>query len=91
MRVITRIKRKRLAPNRPILVQRSYRIREGDTLEEVMARSKSLAAEAVIEAVRLIEMGDPPLIPNRASEASEFSMPGPDDARDFLERGHRFY
>lgn len=75
----------------PIVVQRTYRIHPHDSLEDVMARSKDLAAEAIIDSVRLIEAGDPPRFPNDASEATSYSMPTRDDVRRFLARGHRFY
>ena len=76
--------------NGPIVVQRRYRIHARDTLEDVMARSKDLAAEAIIDSVRLIESGDPPMLPNDASQATHFSMPDRDDVRRFLSNGHRF-
>jgi methionyl-tRNA formyltransferase len=76
--------------NGPIVVQRTYRIHPHDTLEEVMARSKDLAAEAIIESVRLIEAGSPPLLPNDAAAATSYSMPTREDVRRFLATGHRF-
>jgi len=77
--------------NGPIVVQRSYRIYPEDTLEEVMARSKDLAAEAIIDAVRLIEAGNPPLLPNDPALATSYSMPTPEDVKRFRASGHRFY
>ena len=76
--------------NGPIVVQKKYRIHPHDTLEDVMARSKDLAAEAIIECVRLVEAGDPPLIPNPESEMTHFSMPTKKDVMRFREKGHRF-
>lgn len=76
--------------NGPIVVQKEYRIHPHDTLEEVMARSKDLAAEAIIECVRLVEAGDPPMMPNPESEMTHFSMPTKEDVRRFREKGHRF-
>lgn len=76
--------------NGPIVVQKRYRIRPHDSLEEIMARSKDLAAEAIIEAVRKIEAGSPELLENDASRATAFSMPTRADTRAFLESGHRF-
>lgn len=75
--------------NGPIVAQRRYRLHERDTLEEVMARSKDLAAETIIEAVRLIESGDPPLLPNPEEEATHFSMPTREDARKLRAAGRR--
>jgi methionyl-tRNA formyltransferase len=74
----------------PIVVQKTYRINPNDTLEELMARSKDLAAEAIIEAVRLIEAGNPPLMENDPEKASSFSMPTREDVRRFIAAGHRF-
>jgi methionyl-tRNA formyltransferase len=77
--------------NGPIIVQRRYRIRPQDTLEEVISRSKDLAAEAIIEAVRLIEQGAAQLLENDPAMASTFSMPSREDAQRFRRRGHRFF
>ena len=56
-----------------------------------MVRSKDLAAEAIIESVRLIEAGNPPLMENNTEEATTFSMPTREDVQRFLATGHRFY
>jgi methionyl-tRNA formyltransferase len=77
--------------NGPIVVQKRYRIHPRDTLEEVMARSKDLAAEAIIECVRLVEAGEPPLTPNPGSEMTHFSMPTREDVARFRKHGHRFF
>ncbi len=77
--------------NGPIVVQRHYRIHPHDTLEQIMARSKDLAAEAIIECVRLIEAGDPPRLDNDESLASHYSMPTRDDVKRFYANGHRFF
>jgi methionyl-tRNA formyltransferase len=77
--------------NGPILLQKRYRIHRRDTLEDIMARSKDLAAEAIIEAVRLVESGDHDLKENNEDESTHFSMPTREDVRRFREHGHRFY
>lgn len=77
--------------NGPIVVQRRYRIHPHDTLEDVMARSKDLAAEAIIDAVRLIEAGSPPLLPNPEEEATSYSVPNRHDVKRFRATGHRFF
>lgn len=77
--------------NGPIVVQRRYRINPFDTLEDIMSRSKDLAAEAIIEAVRLIETGDFNLLPNPESEATFYSMPTRADISRCLANGHRFF
>lgn len=79
--------------NGPIVVQKEYRIHSHDTLEDVMARSKDLAAEAIIECVQKVEAGLAPgdMIPNPMEEQSHFSMPTKDDVRRFKAAGHRFF
>ncbi len=77
--------------NGPILVQRRYRIHPHDTLEGIMARSKDLAAEAILEGVRLVESGDYELMENKEDEATHFSMPTREDVKRFRANGHRFY
>ena len=76
--------------NGPIVVQGRYRIHPHDTLEDIMARSKDLAAECILDAVRRIEAGDPALIENDAAQATSFTMPTREDAKRFLATGHRF-
>lgn len=77
--------------NGPIVVQKKYRIHPHDTLEDIMARSKDLGAEAILECVRLIEAGDPPLMKNDADQATHFSMPTREDVKGFYANGHRFF
>jgi methionyl-tRNA formyltransferase len=77
--------------NGPILVQRRYTIHSRDTLEDIMARGKDLAAECIIEAVRLVETGAPPLTPNPEAEMTHFSMPTREHVRRFRAAGHRFF
>ncbi|MCH2132895.1 MAG: hypothetical protein MK116_04000 [Phycisphaerales bacterium] len=74
----------------PIVVQRRYRIHAHDSLEDIMGRSKDLAAEAIIECIRLVEAGDPPLLDNPEDESTHFSMPTREDVRRFRAHGHRF-
>lgn len=76
--------------NGPIVVQRRYRIWPHDTLEDIMSRSKDLAAEAIIECVRLVEAGNPPLTPNPESQQTHFAMPTREDVERFKRNGHRF-
>ncbi len=77
--------------NGPILVQKRFPIRPHDTLEQVMARSKKLAAVAIIESVRLVEAGGYTLLPNDESEATHYSMPSRQDMMRFRAAGRRFH
>jgi len=77
--------------NGPIIVQKRYRIHPFDTLEEVMARSKDLAAEAILECVRKVEAGDlSDLMPNPEELKTHYSMPTRADVSRFRASGHRF-
>ncbi len=81
--------------NGPIIVQKRFRLHPHDTLEDVMARGKDLAAECIIECCRIVEdchaRGVPvPVMPNPESELSHFSMPTAEDVRRFKQHGHRF-
>ena len=73
----------------PIVVQKRYRIWPHDTLEGVMDRSKDLAAEAIIECVRLVESGDYDTMPNDEAEATDFTMPSREDLKRLQASGHR--
>ena len=78
--------------NGPIIVQKRYRIHAHDTLEDIMARGKDLAAEAIIECVRKVEAGNlEDLMPNPEAEMTHFSMPTREDVRRFRRAGHRFF
>jgi len=73
----------------PIIVQKRYRIWPHDSLEDIMARSKDLAAEAIIECVRLVESGEYGTMPNDESESTDFTMPTREDLRQLRATGHR--
>jgi len=75
----------------PIVVQDRYRINSQDTLEDIMARGKDMAAELIIQAVRRIEAGSPTLLPNPSDQATQFSVPTREDVRRFRAAGHRFF
>ncbi len=73
----------------PIVVQKRYTLKERDCLEDVMARSKDLAAEAIIECVHKVQAGDPETMPNDEAAGSDFTMPTAADMKRFKARGHR--
>ena len=45
--------------------------------------------QAIIECVRLVEAGDPPLLPNPEEESTHFSMPTREDLKRLRATGHR--
>jgi folate-dependent phosphoribosylglycinamide formyltransferase PurN/glycosyltransferase involved in cell wall biosynthesis len=75
--------------NGPIITQKRYTIHPHDTLEDIMARGKDLAAEAILEAVRSVEYGPRELLPNPESEMTHFSMPTRKDVARLRGHGHR--
>lgn len=82
--------------NGPIVVQKRYTIHPHDTLEDIMARGKDLAAECIIECCRIVDdcaaRGVPvPTTPNPESEMTHFSMPTREDVARFRRLGHRFF
>jgi methionyl-tRNA formyltransferase len=77
--------------NGPIVVQKRYTIHAHDTLEDIMARGKDLAAEAILEAVAKVEAGNPPMLDNPEAEQSHFHMPTKADVERFRGNGHRFF
>src|SRR5690606_27316688 len=82
--------------NGPSGVQKRYTIHPHDTLEDIMARGKDLAAECIIECCRIVDecaaAGRPvPTTPNPESEMTHFSMPTKADVERFKRNGHRFF
>lgn len=75
--------------NGPVVAAGRYRILSHDRLEDVMRRSKDLAAELIIEALRKLDSGGVTLLPNDAADASSFSFPSVEDRRRLIGLGHR--
>lgn len=75
--------------NGPIITQKRYTIHPHDTLEDIMARGKDLAAEAILEAVHAVEFGPRELLPNPEAEMTHFSMPTREDVGRLRKHGHR--
>ena len=76
--------------NGPIISQDTYPISPGDTLEDVMARSKRLAAKLIIRAIRVIESGRMVTRPNPEEDATYYTFPNPSDASRLKLHGYRF-
>jgi hypothetical protein len=73
-----------------ILAQQVVPITPADTVISLARRSAEVGAELLVEAVKLIEAGDPPRIFQNHHEASYFSWPTPADVRRFKQRGRRY-
>ena len=73
-----------------IIVQREFDVAADDTLHSLIARSKKLAAEALVESLDLLSASAVTPRPNPASEGSYFSWPTRDAVQKFRSLGRRF-
>ncbi len=73
-----------------ILLQRALPIAPDDTVLSLASKSAQLGADLLAEAVRAIERGNPPRVPQNAAAASYFSWPTPAAVRRFRRRGRRY-
>lgn len=76
--------------NGEIILQRAVDIHPDDTLFSLIARTKSVGAELLLEAMDQIEKGTVRPKPNDDSKATYFSFPTREDARKFRKIGRRF-
>jgi methionyl-tRNA formyltransferase len=72
-----------------ILLQRAIAIAPSETLRSLMARTKALAAELILETIDGFRQGPMEAAPNPADEGSYFSFPTREDVRRFKARGRR--
>lgn len=73
-----------------ILVQRAFPIKPDDTVLSLANQSAQLGADLLVEAIRAIESGNPPRVPQNSAAASYFSWPTPEAVRRFRQRGRRY-
>ena len=73
-----------------ILLQERLPITADDTVISLAGRSAELGADLLVEAVRLIEAGDPPIITQDSEQASYFSWPTAEAVRRFRAQGRRY-
>jgi methionyl-tRNA formyltransferase len=69
-----------------IILQERLKVEPDDTIQSLAYKSCVIGARMLIEAVRLIEEGTAPNIPQDSSKASYFSWPRRADLRRFRER-----
>lgn len=74
----------------PILVQKKIQI-GGMTQEQLIAKTKTLGMDAIIEAVNLLESGKYSLLPNDDKDATYFSFPTREDVIAFRSNGKRLF
>jgi methionyl-tRNA formyltransferase len=72
-----------------ILLQTETRIEDGESLDELIRRTKKLGAGLMLEALRQLRKGDLRTIQNRKEEATYFTFPTRSDVEEFRRRGYR--
>jgi len=72
-----------------VLIQRSVPIHPGDSLHDLMVRSKQYGVQAVLDAITQIELGTTDPRPLDPSQATYFTFPKGEDARRLRAQGHR--
>ena len=74
----------------PILVQKRIDL-SGMTQEKLIKVSKKIGMDAIIEAVKKIEIGDIDTVPNNDDDMSYYKFPTREDVKAFRAAGARFY
>jgi methionyl-tRNA formyltransferase len=64
-----------------IILQEKIKISESDTVTSLANRCARLGADLMVEAIKLIQAGNPPRIPQDNTKATYFSWPTPEAAR----------
>ncbi|HIC44113.1 MAG TPA: methionyl-tRNA formyltransferase [Sulfurimonas sp.] len=64
-----------------IILQEKIKISESDTVTSLANRCARLGADLMVEAITLIQTGNPPRIPQDDTQATYFSWPTPEAAR----------
>ncbi len=73
-----------------ILLQQAFPIQPDDTVLSLANKSAQLGAVLLTEAIRAIQNGNPPRVPQNSAAASYFSWPTSDAVRQFRRRGRRY-
>jgi methionyl-tRNA formyltransferase len=72
-----------------IILQRTVPIRQDETLLSLMRRTKRVAADLVLEAIKEFEAGTVSPVPNPPDEGTYFSFPTREDVARFRALGRR--
>ncbi len=72
-----------------ILLQRETPVEPGESLEELILRTKCFGAQVMMDAVEGIRVDCTHPLPNNAAEATYFSFPTRLDVREFKAKGYR--
>lgn len=72
-----------------ILLQKEESIRQGETLDSLIRRTKKLGAHLMSEAIQLVKLDKVRPLPNPSSASSYYSFPSPRDVKEFKRKGYR--
>jgi len=72
-----------------IILQKQVPLKAGESLDEVIRRTKQLGAHFMAEAIEMVRNGGVKFKENRPEEGSYFSFPTREDVKNFREMGHR--
>ncbi|OQY42668.1 MAG: hypothetical protein B6242_15900 [Anaerolineaceae bacterium 4572_78] len=73
-----------------ILVQEQFPVDHDDSVISLARKSADIGAELLLKAVKLIESGNPPRMPQDSKQATYFSWPTPIDVHRFRKHGKRY-
>lgn len=76
--------------NGGIILQSKVAIRPEDTVHSLIARTRSLGATLVLQALEHIERGTVSITPNDSEDATYYSFPTAEDVKMLLRRGRKF-
>ena len=74
-----------------IVLQKDVEIKEGESLNSLIKRTKRLGAELMLEALRQIKTGEVKYSNYPDVESSYYSFPKKEDVREFRRRGKRIF
>jgi len=72
-----------------ILFQKETPIEPGESLDSLIKRTKKLGAIFMIDAVLSLKQGPVKPLPNRKEEATYFTFPTKEQAKEFRKRGYK--
>jgi methionyl-tRNA formyltransferase len=72
-----------------IILQKQVPIKAGESLDELIRRTKQLGAHFMVEAIEMVRNGRVKFKENRPEEGSYFSFPTREDVKKIRAMGHR--
>lgn len=73
-----------------IIIQQAIPIQPNDSVLSLARKSAEVGAEVLVQAVKAIQSGNPPRVPQDSALASYYSWPTPEAVRRLKQRGRRY-